>query len=118
MRGACTAGRRRLPIPHYFANTSAGKMQGRGRTAANYRWTLRRLERLRRPAMEATKVEVQCPFMSLISRYFPIIPLVFPLVPMLLVIACLWSYLHRISTTVERIEELLAQIVNESRRIG
>jgi hypothetical protein len=56
--------------------------------------------------------------MSLISRYFPIIPLVFPLVPMLLVIACLWSYLHRISTTVERIEELLAQIVNESRRIG
>ncbi|GEM_PF-5577251 len=68
--------------------------------------------------MEVAKVEVRCPMMELISKHFPIIPLVFPLVPMLLVIACLWSYLHRISGSVERIEELLAQIANESRRIG
>ncbi len=65
---------------------------------------------------EEATVEVRCPFIDMMRDYFPIVPFVIPLLPMLLVLGCLWMYLHRISASVERQEALLDEILNAVRR--
>jgi len=68
--------------------------------------------------MDVEKIEVRCPFLEFVREYFPIIPFVVPLVPVLLLIACLWMYLHRISGSLERQEELLEEILTAVRRLS
>lgn len=66
--------------------------------------------------MEEQKVQVRCPCMDLVEEYFPIIPFVIPLAPMLLIAACLWVYLGRITSSVERQESLLEEMLVDVRR--
>ncbi len=68
--------------------------------------------------MEAEKIEVRCPCMDMIREYFPIVPLIIPLVPVLLLIGCLWWHLQRITSSLERQEKLLEQIITDVRRLG
>lgn len=65
---------------------------------------------------EVRDVEVRCPCADLIEEYYPIIPFVIPLVPMLLVAACLWVYLNRITGSIERQEALLEEMLVDVRR--
>lgn len=66
--------------------------------------------------MEDEEVTPRCPCIDMMEEYFPIVPFVIPLLPMLLVMTCLWMYLNRITTSVERQESLLEEILADVQR--
>ncbi|MFW5866844.1 MAG: hypothetical protein ACOCX2_03445 [Armatimonadota bacterium] len=66
--------------------------------------------------MEEQEVEVRCPCMDMLEEYYPVIPFVIPLVPMLLIAACLWVFLSRITHSIERQEALLEEMLVDVRR--
>lgn len=56
---------------------------------------------------------------ELIEEGYPFFPFVIPLVPLLLLggaVYILWRYLNRITTSIERQEKLLEQLVTDVRR--
>jgi len=65
---------------------------------------------------EVQEVLIRCPCMDFVEEYWPVIPFVIPLVPMLLIAACMWVYLRRITGSIERQEALLEEMLVDVRR--
>lgn len=66
--------------------------------------------------MEEKEIQVRCPCMDVLEEHYPFIPFVIPLMPMVLMLACLWIYLNRITNSIERQESLLEEMLVDVRR--